>query len=91
MLVGTPPEVLHAATCASPYLDLSELRVVVADEVDEVGARLERGSSSAAPAATGFPSRCAPGARERRVTRPGCAVLRLSHECACVSAPLLYH
>lgn len=36
VLVGTPPEVLAAATCERPYLDLSDLRVVVADEVDEV-------------------------------------------------------
>lgn len=35
VLVGTPPQVLHAATCDQPYLDLSELQVVVADEVDE--------------------------------------------------------
>jgi hypothetical protein len=36
VLIGTPPEVLHAATCERPYLDLTDLKVVVADEVDEV-------------------------------------------------------
>ena len=36
VVVGTPPQVLHAATCEKPYLDLMDLRVVVADEVDEV-------------------------------------------------------
>jgi superfamily II DNA/RNA helicase len=36
VLVGTPPEVLAAATADSPYLNLHDLTVVVADEVDEV-------------------------------------------------------
>ena len=39
MLVGTPPEVLHAATCEQPYLNLADLQMVVADEVDEVRGR----------------------------------------------------
>jgi len=41
VLVGTPPEVLHAATCENPYLNLTDLKVLVADEVDEVRARVE--------------------------------------------------
>ncbi|KAI8466641.1 MAG: P-loop containing nucleoside triphosphate hydrolase protein [Monoraphidium minutum] len=36
VIVGTPPEVLHASTCENPYLDLTDLRVLVADEVDEL-------------------------------------------------------
>lgn len=47
VLVGTPPQVLHAATCERPYLDLTDLRVLVADEVDEVGRGADRGAGTA--------------------------------------------